>query len=163
VKTRPVWFAGLLVFVFAAVLFPLRSERLNRDLEGVFVAPDAMPRYDARTLAETFGVLAGPEKPRRLAYATSELTLDAVFRSSTRLLRAAVLAIFPAAQPLPDGTASGGGSRSACRLPRRSPIWSRTPPGAHRPADLWEIWPATSRRSRRGFSRRRTARRSPRR
>ncbi len=79
VNTRPVWWTALAVFLFATILFPIRTELLNRGLEGVFIAPDGTARYDARSLAETFSVVSGPQKARRLAYAWTELTLDVVF------------------------------------------------------------------------------------
>jgi hypothetical protein len=97
-STRPVWFAAVVVFVFATILFPLRTERLNRGLEGVFVAPDAMASYDERVLAETFNVVAGEYLERRLAYARSELTLDVAFPAAyVSLLALLLLAIYPGA------------------------------------------------------------------
>jgi hypothetical protein len=79
VDTRPVWWTALAVFLFSTVAFPIRTELLNRGLDGVFVAPDAMAHYDARSLADTFGPVSGPERGRRLAYAWTEVSLDAVF------------------------------------------------------------------------------------
>jgi len=79
VNKRPVWIAALVVFLFATVLFPFRTEWLNRGLDGVFIAPDGMASYDARVLAESFSVLAGEKQPLRIAYARTEWTLDLVF------------------------------------------------------------------------------------
>src|SRR4029453_1942067 len=89
---------ALAVFLFSTVAFPIRTELLNRGLDGVFIAPDAMARYDARSLAETFGPVSGPERGRRGAYAWTEVTLDAVFPVCYAAFFALfLLAVLPAA------------------------------------------------------------------
>lgn len=95
-NTRPVWIAALVVFLFVAVVFPLRTEWLNRGLDGVFIVPDAMASYDAHGLAETFSVLAGEKKPLRRLYALSEWTLDLAFPLAyVTFLTLLLLAIHP--------------------------------------------------------------------
>jgi hypothetical protein len=102
VNTRPVWWTALAVFVFATILFPIRTELLNRGLEGVFIAPDGQARYDARSLAETFSVLSGPQRARRFAYAWSELTLDVVFPLVyVPFFALLLLAVYPGAPATP--------------------------------------------------------------
>lgn len=75
---RRAWILGSLVFLFAFVLFPLRSELLNPpDRARVFQAPDTTPQWwTPELLAERFVPLSASQ---RAFYGWSEVTLDLVF------------------------------------------------------------------------------------
>src|SRR5262249_54948886 len=77
-RARTAWGLGALGFVFATVLFPLRSEWLNPPTRAsVFVAPDGgMRPVDADTFRRAFAPL---DDEQRRIYAWSEGTLDGAF------------------------------------------------------------------------------------